>query len=398
MTAAVGSPVGLEYESTFTQLAVDSSLAAGRALTTWLGRDVRLHTDGFERAGLAELGEVAGPAEEAVVAVHMPLEGDLGGDVLLALPESVAMMLVDLLTGRGVGATTELGELECSCIQETGNIVGSSFANCLARWLRLNVIPGAPSVRYDLACAVVEPLLSSEAALHDEIWLTKTRFHLGGQELDWRMVLLLADRSLARIRDHCQREQIVHYELDQLLHYSASVATSRVRQSFGREIQINSGDFARTAFSDVPKAWDDGETITVLEGVFTQHPRSELIVISRSADLETFARRAKVEAADNPTEHDNVGRALLEATISALRETFATRLTPHGATADGGTLCWTTSAPEPVTAQRFDPARGADFELFRSDLLIKLDRAGVEATAYLLLENDGYAQLGKFPE
>ncbi|MGE3182238.1 MAG: hypothetical protein AB7N71_11460 [Phycisphaerae bacterium] len=215
------------------KLATESSRSASESLSTWLNSAVQIETDGFDCVKLTAIGEIAGDADEPIVAVHMPLEGELTGHVLLALPETEALDLVQTLTHSSPTEAFALAELERSCIQETGNIVGSSFSNALSRWLRMTTIPGVPFVMHDLASAVVAPLLCSELAMRDEVYMTRTRFLVNGRSVDWKLVLIFTDDVLVSLREHAEREQIVNYELGQLFDFACATAVNDFSRKSG---------------------------------------------------------------------------------------------------------------------------------------------------------------------
>lgn len=189
-------------------VAVNSAYNASRALSKWFKKGVRLTTDGFQSVPIGEVARSAGNPEDAVIAVHMALEGDITGDLLLIFPEKTAMILVDIMIGSPLGTTTSIGELETSCLQETGNIVGSSFTNCVASWLKLQCIPASPTVIHDMASAVVQPLLVAQASVGDEALIAKTEFELDGQQLDWAFLLLPSEGALSVMRGQCNSDRI----------------------------------------------------------------------------------------------------------------------------------------------------------------------------------------------
>jgi chemotaxis protein CheC len=368
-----------DVDDGFRALAVDSALSAGRALTGWLGHEVDLHPESFHRVKLCDLAGVAGEAEDAVVAVHMPLSGDLRGDVLLSLSESSARRLADLLLGRAPGETTSLDELEMSCLQETGNIVASSFANCMSRWLRMSVIPGSPQLAYDLASAVVQPLFLDEATRHDEVWLTRTRFHLGGEALDWRMVLMLTDQSLHLLTTHFQREQVAHYELDQFLLYSSGSATKEARAALGRMCDFAAMPASRGVWSDLTQRGQPDELVRTMEMELPDDTR--LVLIITDEERQRFERLAGA-GATLPG-----GTPLLDYLLTGfLRDThsnLAARLeSPTHAISTA--LRERSGRPaEAVGAELAQPTT-ATHELFRADLLV------------LLLSSAAFAKLGNF--
>ena len=185
-------------------VAVNSSYHASDALSKWFNRHVHLHADGFERIPFEEAGDCAGPNDSLIVAIYLPLEGDMDGDILLAFSEEVAMLFVDILLGREHHASNELGELEKSCLTETANIVSSSLANSLSSSLELKILPGAPTLLQDVAGAIIEPLVISQAAFRDDALVSSTSFEFDGTPMQFKLLLLPSHADMEKMQSHIQ--------------------------------------------------------------------------------------------------------------------------------------------------------------------------------------------------
>ena len=240
-------------------VAVNSAYNASRALSKWFKRGVRLTSDGFENVPLHEISAVAGGPEDPVVAVHMKLDGELSGDVLLVFPERVGASLVDLMIGAPDGTTKTFGELECSCLQETGNIVASAFTNSLAGWLRVESIPGSPTVVHDLACAVLEPLLIGQAAIGDTALLAKTEFELDGHQMDWRLLLLPSAESLSIMQRQCESERVRTNALHTIAINGAFDASRAMSKWLKRGVRLSTEGFVKVPLRDASRQGDGAE-------------------------------------------------------------------------------------------------------------------------------------------
>jgi len=193
-----------ERDHALKTIAVNGAFKASRALSKWFRRGVRITTEGFEKTPISQISEsLMETAEQEVVALHMRLEGELRGHVLLCFPLDTAMTLVDVLMGQPPGTTTELGEMEQSCLQETANILSSSFVNSIAGWLGISAIPGAPQFAMDMACAVLEPVLIEQAMVSDEILSARTVFIMDGAWVDWTFFILPTPETMRLIEAHC---------------------------------------------------------------------------------------------------------------------------------------------------------------------------------------------------
>jgi chemotaxis protein CheC len=232
-------------------VAINSAYHASRALSKWFKRGVRLTSDGFESIPIAAAAASLGAPDDPVIGVHMRLEGDLSGDVLLVFPEKVALALVDLMLSAPEGTTQTIGELETSCLQETGNIVGSAFTNCLAAWLRLQAIPASPTVIHDLASAVIQPVLVGQASLGDEALMARTEFELDGREMDWMLLLLPSAESLGVMRGRCESDQVRQNALHTIAINGAFNASRAMSKWLRRGVRLGTDGFSRVPLREV---------------------------------------------------------------------------------------------------------------------------------------------------
>ena len=112
-------------------------------------------------------------------------------------------LLMSLPIAGEPGTTKEIGALEQSALEETGNIVASAFVNSWAKWLDIRVEPGAPQFALDLPGAIVESVLSEQALMSDEVFMAKTEFVIADQCVKWIFALLPAPSAMRLIESSC---------------------------------------------------------------------------------------------------------------------------------------------------------------------------------------------------
>jgi chemotaxis protein CheC len=127
-------------------------------------------------APTARLSEVAGNPEDLVVGIYLSIEGDIPGHALLVLGFDSALALVDILTGRPLGASRHIDEMESSVMQELGNIVVSSYLNALSDYYGKTLMPSPPTVVVDMAAAVIDSVLLNTGHFEDDTISIVTRF------------------------------------------------------------------------------------------------------------------------------------------------------------------------------------------------------------------------------
>lgn len=285
-------------------------------------RGVRLHTDGFVQVPLAEISHAAGPAEEPVAAIHMVLQGEIQGDILLALPEAVALSMVDMLIDAPPGTTKIFDDFARSCLQETGNIVGTSFANALAQWLSVTVVPASPVFVHDLACAVIEPLLFQEATASDATWLAKTEFELDTQRLDWSLMLLLSADSLQRIRGCCHRDEVRRSALHFVGVNAAFQASRTISKWLKKGVRISTQGFAKVPLKEAHLQFDSDDAVVILHMSLLNQMSGHLMLVMSQATAVSLSNRLLSRAGGETTVLDEMARSCLQETANIMATSF----------------------------------------------------------------------------
>ncbi|MBX3395207.1 MAG: chemotaxis protein CheC [Phycisphaerae bacterium] len=303
-------------------VAINSAYNASRALSKWFKRGVRLTSDGFATMPIADVAGCAGSPDAAVVAAHLRLEGDLTGDVLLVFPEMAALRLVDLMIGASEGTSKAIGELEASCIQETGNIVGSSFTNCIANWLRIGCIPAAPTVVHDLACAVIEPLLIGQATNGDEALVSTTEFELDGRQMEWYFLFLPSAESMKIMRSRSSEEELRKNALHTIAINGAFDASRAMSKWLHRGVKLTTEGFERIPLSRIydPDRASDSVVALHLELSSQLHGHS-LMVMSRTTASELVDILMHQPPGTTCT-LDEMGRSCLQETGNIISSSF----------------------------------------------------------------------------
>jgi chemotaxis protein CheC len=315
---------GVSLDDALRAVAVNSAYSASRALSKWLHRGVRLNTEGFVQVPLGDLSSIIGDPDAPTAAIHMPIEGTIKGDVLLLLPEATALRLTEMLIGTEVGTTTELGEFEQSALQETGNIVGTSFANCLSQWLNLKVVPGAPRFAYDLACAVVEPLLAEQAAHADTAWLTQTVFELDAHRLEWCMLLLLDTESIRQVRTSCESDHVKQSALHAIVVNSAFSASRAMSKWLKKGVRLSTDGFSRVALKDAAKMLPAEDQVVVLHMELLNQLHGHLMLVMGMQAARELVERLMPGCGE---EHDEglgeMARSCLQETANIVATSFS---------------------------------------------------------------------------
>jgi chemotaxis protein CheC len=156
MTPAVTS----QWEALLQEIASDGVARAAEGFAGMLGEEVTVTPPSMRMLSLSSISSVLGGPEEEAVGVYLQAEGELPGQIILVLPLTMALELVDVLLGEPRGTTQTLGSLERSALAEVGNITGTFFLNAMAKITGLQTRPTPPAVMVDMLGAVLDVVVA----------------------------------------------------------------------------------------------------------------------------------------------------------------------------------------------------------------------------------------------
>ncbi len=117
---------------------------------------------------LSQIGLLLGGPEVEAVGIYLESEGELDGQMMLVMPYSNALQIVDFMLGEPLGTTKKLGDLESSALRELGNVTGTSFLNAIALLVGLTAFPTPPILIVDMVGAILNIIISVVAQAGDE--------------------------------------------------------------------------------------------------------------------------------------------------------------------------------------------------------------------------------------
>ena len=182
VTVRERAPIAAEHVELIGGLFHQGLARAARSLSGLVGHEIAAIDGRIEVLPLAQALALVGPAERATVGVHVGLNGQIDAHVVLLFTPAEARRLVDLMLKRSLGGTEKFEELARPALAEAGNVMGSSFAIVLGDRTGSPLWSTPPSVRVDMAQALVDGLIATAIDERSEVLVGVTSFAETGAE------------------------------------------------------------------------------------------------------------------------------------------------------------------------------------------------------------------------
>jgi chemotaxis protein CheC len=165
-------------------MAQDGIHRAAEGFSGMMGKKVSVSQPKARLMPFAELPYALGGPESEAVGIYLQMQGQMSGQVMLALPYTKALELVDLLMEVPTGTTQQLGSLERSALAEVGNITTSFFLNAISASSGLDVRPSPPAVIVDMIGAIVDIIVATSGGVREKILLIEAEFVCEGRSVE----------------------------------------------------------------------------------------------------------------------------------------------------------------------------------------------------------------------
>ena len=195
--------LNLEQVSTqyFDVLKELGNIGAGNAMTAlsqMLNCKVDMKVPQVELLEFKDVGAAMGGEEQIMVGVFLGVDGDITGSMLFLVEVEAAKHLINKMMPGMAQPGGELTEMECSAMQEIGNIITGAYLNSLAQITNLMIIPSPPALTVDMAAAILSVPAIEFGIYGDNILLIQSQF-FDEVEIDGYFVLVPDIESYAKI-------------------------------------------------------------------------------------------------------------------------------------------------------------------------------------------------------
>lgn len=153
------------------------------ALSKIMDREVEMSGVEAMMKPLQEMPEVLGDVESEVVAILMELTPDAPGNILLLIYFDSAMNIAEQLLSTHCSSDEEISELTSSALEETGNMMMSSFLSAIAEQTGIPLEPLPPLISQGPCGAVMDYIIVSYDQYGEDCVFIKTDFSDYAQSL-----------------------------------------------------------------------------------------------------------------------------------------------------------------------------------------------------------------------
>ena len=169
---------------------------AATALSTMLGREVRITLPEVRIMGYNEAIEWIGGPEAVTAGVLVRMSGQMNGIMLSCQQLEFVNLVLESMLGLSVHDYEELDELGKSTLVEVGNIAISTFINALAGLSGISVDLTVPAFAVDMQGAILAVPMAEYGGMSDYLMTIGGNFVCDNKQVPCRLLLSPDIRSL----------------------------------------------------------------------------------------------------------------------------------------------------------------------------------------------------------
>lgn len=129
---------------------------AATALSSLLNKKIDMNVPSVRVISFNEMMELAGGPENVIACVFIRIKGDAPGSMYFILSLEQSECFIHQITGdSNFSIKSSSSYIAISALQESGNIMASSYLSALSNFTNLNLLPTVPSLSIEMAGAVI---------------------------------------------------------------------------------------------------------------------------------------------------------------------------------------------------------------------------------------------------
>ena len=169
---------------------------AATALSEVLGVKVSMKLPKVTIQGYDEAIASIGHPEDMVAAVLVELGGDIQGIMLYMLKLDFINAILARLAGKYIEDFSQIDELSASALEETGNIIISSYISAITKLAGLEVPLSVPSISVNMLGGILSVPMAMFGEISDKLMMIQGEFIIGDTQLEGDLLLLPDIESL----------------------------------------------------------------------------------------------------------------------------------------------------------------------------------------------------------
>ena len=169
---------------------------AATAMSTMLGREVRITLPEVRIMGYNEAIEWIGGPETVTAGVLVRMSGQLNGIMLAVQQLDFVNLVLESMTGSTIESYERLDDLRKSALVEVGNIAISTFINALSGLSGVSVELTVPAFAVDMQGAILAVPMAEYGGMSDYLMTIGGNFVYNGQQVPCHLLLSPDIRSL----------------------------------------------------------------------------------------------------------------------------------------------------------------------------------------------------------
>ena len=169
---------------------------AATAMSTMLGREVRITLPEVRIMGYNEAIEWIGGPETVTAGVLVRMSGQLNGIMLAVQQLDFVNLVLESMTGSTIESYERLDDLRKSALVEVGNIAISTFINALSGLSGVSVELTVPAFAVDMQGAILAVPMAEYGGMSDYLMTIGGNFFCDNKAVPCRLLLSPDIRSL----------------------------------------------------------------------------------------------------------------------------------------------------------------------------------------------------------
>lgn len=183
------------------KLFAEATNESAKKMEIWTGGEINLVLDDVVHVPLEFVSDQIEGINDLLTMVVHEIQGDAGGTLIVMFDEQTAGDFVSHMLARPRNYSAEWTDLEESVLRETGNILSSAYTAALTEQLMQIILPSPPILIRDFGCSILGQALFEQASESDAVWICRTRFQRGGEDLNWQ-VFFIPNPNMCRILEN----------------------------------------------------------------------------------------------------------------------------------------------------------------------------------------------------